>query len=279
MQDKIKKIEVRDYGLILDEITPDNYVLGGGMVPREVIRPNSDWDMFLPDREIQHNDSIDTSNCTGFAFANNIEILMYALFGRRLNYSDRFIGINAGTWPPGNTPHRVGEAIRKRGMVLENLLPFDDSIKTISEYYSPKPMPKWIAEVGGKWRDEYEFKHEWVFKNKVSIKRKRELLFEALKYSPVCVSVRAWQSMPMGEYGEVYYKEPGDIDTHLTVLYGHQDRKFWKVFDTYDNTIKLLDGNYDFLQAKRIHIARREIAYQPSWWDMLTSLLRRLQFS
>jgi hypothetical protein len=56
-------------------------------------------------------------------------------------------------------------------------------------------------------------------------------LMIGLQYSPLGVSVYAWERRPDG----IYHKPknaPGD--THWAVCYGYEDGKYWKIYDSYD---------------------------------------------
>ena len=118
---------------------------------------------------------------------------MYRLFGQKINYSDRWVGIIAGTGEGGNDPHTVCEAIRKYGLIPEEMLPFRDDLKDINEYYSFKGANKEACyEAGRKWLEQYDFKHEWVYSGYIPEDEKKNNRKVALKMSPLGISVYAW---------------------------------------------------------------------------------------
>ncbi len=237
------------YGYIKDRRTRDNYVLGGfSKVPKIILQENGQWDDYLVEREIQNVDGVETSNCTGFAISTIIEMIMKRKYGLNVNYSDRALGINAGTYPPGNTISKVSDTARRKGLIKETLLPFKD-IRNVDEYYSPSPLPEDLKQKGLLWTDRYTLMHEWVDADDVK---------EALKYSPLAIPVYAWQ-----QKDRIYYKTKGQRDTHLTVLYGYDDkRQVWKIFDSYNNTKKLYTYSSEIEDLKRYYIEEKSIEEQ-----------------
>src|SRR3990167_7965941 len=154
------KEETKKYGFILDEIKAEDYVLGGFEFAYGFpLQGDGQWDAFLPVFEAQKQGSLETWNCTAYGTLNAIEILMKRKFNVEENYSERYLGIAAGTKPPGNSPNKVAETLRKvSGVVNDRLLPFDVGVRTIRDYYSPDPLPSELLAIGRDWLREYLFK-------------------------------------------------------------------------------------------------------------------------
>jgi len=154
--------EKHNYGFIAPEITPDNYVLGASnALPKVVLQADGNWEKFLPSTERQ-NINVETFNCTSFGTLNVLETIFKKIYGENINFSDRFLGIMAGTKPPGNDPHKVGEAARKEGIILEEILPFLGA--TWQEYYSFLGGNKADCLIRGQqFLNKYVLGHEWVF--------------------------------------------------------------------------------------------------------------------
>ena len=190
-------------------------------------------------------------NCTVYGTLNAIETMFKRIFNVEENYSERYTGVLAGTTQGGNSPHKVAETIRKTGVIADRLLPFQPDINEWDEFYSPKPMDPTLQEIGTGWLRAFDFKHEWVFTPSMNLtpKQKAEKIREALKYSPVAVSVSAWR-----QKGDVYVKDVGEPDNHWCMLYAPD-----MVFDSYDNTKKRLEPNYDHQFAKIYYLAKRDI--------------------
>lgn len=251
------------FGYVKDYITRDHYVLGGiSSVPKIVLQPDGNWSQFVPTDEYQ-NIFTETYNCTGFGTLNCLETLLNRQFNSLQNYSDRFVGISAGTYPPGNSPHKVAESIRAHGLVPEFMLPFSKEIDTADKYYSPNPLLENLKQAGLLWTDLYELKHEWVdFKD----------IPEALTYSPLGVAVDAWTT----KEGEYVRTTPND--NHWTSLYGINDKGQYMIYDSYDNSHKLLSKDYIFSAIKRYYITLKDKSADPiNQRQWLTSIAEGLK--
>lgn len=256
---------IKNYGFIEPVITPEDWVLGGvGEFRGKIIRSDFDWTDSFPQPEHQKNDWVDSFGCTNFGWTNAIEVFLKAVFGIDANYSDRGLAILAGNKPYGNDPHTVAEAIRGSGLLYENLLPFSQEIRTWQEWASPSPLPARLKREAKKWRFKWSFNHDWVVNPsmKLTIKEKQDRIMEAMQYSPVCVSVRAWEQNENG----IYIKEQGAADTHWTLLGKGEQKKPWICLDSYPEYIKKIDWYYDLNYAKRFTIAD---ALPISWWRKL----------
>ena len=243
----MEKNKIVNHGFLPDKIEPDHYVLGAKQLPEEVIRPDGQWDDFLPAREIQRKNDLETMNCSNYGTLNALETLQIALYGEEKNWAERYLGVMSETTKEGNSPHKVAETIRNEsGCIPESILPFDDSIERWEQYYHPKPMTQNYISVGQQWLDYYEFGHEWVTPNSNN-------LMEALTLSPLGISVFAWQYR-----NGLYWKNPSDGDNHWVCLYGYVKGKHWKVYDSYDDTTKELEWNYNFNFSKRYYLKKKE---------------------
>jgi len=259
---------MKKYGLKFDTIKTEDYYLGGGFIGTEELQPNGQWDEFLPSEEIQNENEIETQNCTAFGIENCVNILMNKLFHEEKNYSERFIGIMANTDPySGNSPHTVCESARKNGFIEEIELPFDESIKTPEDYFQPKPMEVKYIIKGQMWLRQYDFKHEWVWRDNPEIEEKIKLIKEALKRSPVGISVYAWDSDENG-----IYQKRGQ-DNHWVCCYGYRDDiKVWKIFDSYTNTYKLYSFDANISMAKLFWIKKKPLVKENWYIDLIKRL-------
>ncbi len=246
-------MNIKNYGLIHDKFEIDHYILGSNKIGTVVINPTGNWLKSLPEKEYQNIRGLETYNCGSFATLNSDEGLELFKFFVVSNYSDRFLGIMAGTKVGGNSPHVVAEAIRKYGLIPESELPFSDDIKTIDEYYSFKGADKErCINLGKEWLKKWDFKHEWVF-NGGSVKEKNALISQALKRSPVGMSVAAW-NVPDAE--GVYSKEW--TDNHWVCCYGETENA-WLIFDSYDGIHKKYSKTSDIAMAKLYWIEKKLI--------------------
>lgn len=225
----------------------DHYLFGANNVPMEIIRPNGQYDKDLPADELQNMNGVETWNCPSYGTHNALQILVKAKYDRNFNWSERFTGVLANIiYGFGGSPHTAAEVFRLKGAISDSLLPFTNKIKTWWQYMSPKPMSQDLLDEGEKWLDQYELKHEWV------TNLTPEGMMQALKYSPLGVGIYAWY-----KNNEGYYDNPGRTDQHWTVCYGYEKGKYWKGFDSYDNTHKKIAWNYPWKFVKRYHISAK----------------------
>lgn len=236
-------------------IEEEDYVLGS--LSQEVINPSGDWQKWLPIYEPQAS-KYETFGCTAWGTLNQIETYMKKEFGFEPNYSDRFIYILANISPPGAPPTKAYEAIRKKGVIDDALLPYAD---TYEEFLQPNPMLSGYIKNALEWHSKYKFNHEWIKDpNPDKIK-------EALKFSPVAVSVTAW----IQENG--LYVDKGQRNTHWCDCFVVDGSKP-VIQDSYDQEIKVLHPDHHTKFAKRIRIVKREkplVAEPMTWLEVLRS--------
>jgi len=229
------------YGLIIDKIEEGDYVLGGvSMLPKEELQPDGDWTPFLPKKEVQNLNGIEPYACVAFTILNCVEILIKRKYGLDRNYSDRFLAAISGTKEGGNSPQRVAEFLRKAGVVKQEDWAFDESIDTFEKFYEPLP-PK-LLELAREFNREWDFKHEYVEGQDID---------EAIKYSPLLMSVAAWHND-----GQFFYKPSGASDNHATT-YVRKNLDHRLVFDSYDNHLKKVHLNAIPKVAKRFWIKKK----------------------
>lgn len=239
-----------------EQSNPKDHVLGGVFDKSgPVLVEDGQWLKYLPIKEYQAKFT-ETNSCMSFAWLNVMEIMNLRLFGKEVNYSDRYLAIASGTGPNGNTPTKVCETQRSiSGAIPEEMLPFSEDIDSQQKYLSPNPLDKKYYDEGRKWLEKYEARHYWVPTDAMS-------LMLALKKSPLVVSVVAWQ-----ENNGIYIRPPGYNDNHATVLFGYVENEYWLIWDSYPDTdgeyLKKLSWDFKFGIAKGANLA---ILEKESWW-------------
>lgn len=169
--------------------------------------------------------------------------------GFDFNISDRFLGIMAGTTAKGNDPSNVYEAVRKFGLIPEEMLPWSEDIKTAEDYYSFKGADKEACyRAGREWLSKKSFLHQWVFNPSAPLSEKINNMKVALKYSPLCVDVYAWQMDDKGFYVR------GGQSGHWTTCYNVKDFEY--IFDSYFPHGKILTPDFNFYFCKRISVEK-----------------------
>lgn len=236
------------YGLLEDKIVPDeHYILGGhGSLGGEYLQPDGQWTSYLPSIESQLNPlGFDAMACVTFGTLNALEILANRVYGQTRNWSDRFLAKVSGTTPQGNSPHHVAETLRKQGVPNEIDYPYSPAIKTWAEFYAD--ISSALKSLAIAFVNEFDFGHEWVAPQS-------DYLMEALKHSPLGISVPAWFKDENG----LYYRPTGITDNHWVCLVGYKENEYWIVYDSYQQAG---EGAESFVKKLR--------------WDVRPSMVKR----
>lgn len=222
------------------------------------IQLDGNWTPYLPKPERQSREeadgsTFDTMSCATFGTDNQVEMYVRKVFGRDIDYSDRFLSKSSGTTPQGNDPHLVLESLRKQGTVEETLWPWSSEITTWAQYFAD--IPRNIYAVATSWMAEFDLWHDYVPTDPATIR-------QALKYSPVAVSVLSLIDPDTG----LYYKPDGYglRDTHWAVIFNMDEQGNYDVFDTYEPFVKKFKAGYKFERAKVITITRQIV--NEYWW-------------
>jgi len=236
---------MKNYGLIFDKNKdPNAYVLGGfTSLPKIVLQPDGQWDAYLPEVERQ-NAIFETWNCTSYATNAVFEMLLRRLGSTLGDRSDRALALKAKTKPPGNDPHVVAQAAHDYGLVAETSLPYKN-LNNVDEYYSYKGGVEYQCDLEGQdFLMKYDVGHEYVINGGASKEERTKRMKEALQYSPLGVSVTAWNQT------NGVYVDGGQPNNHWTAVYGWNDQG-WKCFDSYDSTLKILSYDHKIEVVKR----------------------------
>jgi LysM repeat protein len=248
-----------NYGLIERNPEIEDFVLGsdnGLILP--VMRENRDWQDVLPAVEFQKNytTGFDTYGCVSYSALNCLEIYAKAVHGQDWNKSDRFTVVASFTKPgKGNSLKAVAQSIHTRGIVNESSYPFN--VGTKEEYYK-RPIPNEIYDEGKKSLGEWDFKYDWVGTGGVSA----DDIYEALKYSPVQVTLLSGSSVPIKNG---IYQPNGTKNTNhaVTAVYAVKGQ-YVRIFDHYTKSIKDYAWNCYFGSAMRHVSLKREKVEVPT---------------
>ena len=216
MAEGIKK----NTGLLLEKRpnVKDWKFLGYTGIDDKILRPDGQWDKYLPEFETQKQNNFDTYACVTYATLNCVETILLRKWGRTENYSDRFLATVSGTvCNRGNHMARVANALINHGCCKEDVYPFSADIDTCSDYYAI--IPEKVKKLALPFKNQYDFRWEWV-------ENTPETMKEALKYSPLTVVVHGGK--------------------HLVELYGYVDGRYWKCYDHYERKYKTFLWDYAF---------------------------------
>lgn len=241
---------MKNTGLIIEPVQPEDFVFGADRslatkFQGEPLQPNAYWGIYLPEEEKQAP-GYETSACVSFGTASAIEILANRIFHDRNNLSDRFVAKGSGTdQRAGNTPKKVADFIYRNWSVLEREWATKDA-GSVEEFYADIPENlKTLAVARGA---EYAFGYEYVGTSKAQLR-------EALKYSPLGISVPAWH-----EKDKRYYRPKNQADNHWTVCYGITDEGELFIFDTYAPHLKVMHKDFTPSVAMRYHLAKQTVS-------------------
>jgi hypothetical protein len=229
---------MKNYGLLLAPNRPTDWRFGGlsGVDNSVILAQDGQWDRWLPDFEAQSRPGFDSMSCVPFSALNGIEALAKRK-GYTINRSDRFTAFMSGTTPEGNTFSAVSDSIRKDGTVDESSWPFSDLIRDWATYMTPPPDD--VKAEGEQSLYSWKINSEFVWDTPDKLK-------EALQYAPVQVAIHAYGPLSGDVYGRT--EEPGN---HAVMLYGHEDGKYWKIYDHYVNKFKKLAWDTRFWGAMK----------------------------
>ena len=233
------KNEIKNYGFCLNPVEDlKAYKLGAIELPKVILRPDSQWAGWIPIDELQHTPSFDSYGCTIYGTENIQQTMERAIYGKTNEYDERYnyniLKIN----PPGADPHDAAESFRNDG-VVSGLFPMTS---TYEEYAQPRPMPTKYVSQGI--AHPYMLLHQWLWTKSQSKETRTKLIKEYLQYSPLGVSVTAWNC------SSGICVDSGKRNTHWTMLYGYND-KGWLIYDSYAPHRKILSYDHNIECCKR----------------------------
>src|SRR3990167_5171998 len=255
------------------EIKETDYVFGSGQIVGSVLRPDGDWRPYLPPQELQHRNGVESSACFIEASQHTLATILEETFDvKDQNFSARFNLIFAEAFPNGGDPLKGGQTFRDRGLIPDSMLPFSDLITSWLEFRSFIGGDKDECIRQGKvWRANWAPKYDGVVKREMDLETKYARMRDALKYSP----------LPMSVYGKIengtYVPKPkGVSDTHLVELVYIDDKDCCYVWDTYEPLLKKLPAKYNPDFAMRWSIERNTEKQQISIITQLINLLKQM---
>ncbi len=246
---------VKNYGFVPDKIEVEkDYVFGSyGNLGGTEWQPDGQWIAYTPVGESQLNFGFDPQGCVSFGTLNCVETLLRRMFDITENFSDRYLAKVSNTTPQGNSPQKVAEALRKSGTPKERDWPITPDLTDWDAFYGSIPFV--VQNKAKEFVKLFGFKHEYVKTTPTELK-------QALKYSPLGISVSAWRKNDQGLYISEF------PNNHWVELIGYKDKEYWIVYDSYfaDGVFyKKLAWDHEFSQAKRYAVNLEDQAAQVNW--------------
>ncbi len=255
---------------IYPKIEEAHYRFGSNKIVGTVLRENGDWRDFLPPDEEQNVRGIESSACYIEGQQHAIATIQEEQFNLLdQNYSSRFNALLSDGTEYGGDPLKGAESIRKDGLIRDELMPFSEIIKSWEDFHSWKGAnEKTCRDVGRKFLEQWDLKYDIVFERDEPVDVKYKKLAEALKYSPVPMSVYAW----LEDKGQ-YVKTREMSDTHLVLcVYLDKDNRPY-FLDTYSPFLKVGEPFYDSDFAMRWTVKKKE-ENKKSFWNVLIRLVK-----
>ncbi len=252
------------------ELVAPAYKFGSNELLGTILRPNGDWRDYRPKDELQERNGVESSSCYIQAQQHAIATILEEQFGIiDSDFSERFNAFLSDGTQDGGDPIAGAQSIRHDGLIPDSLLSFSPDITSWDDFHSFKDgNEKDCIKTGKEWLKQWKPEYDIVFQRRDPIKYKIMQLREALKYSPVPMSVSAWYE---GE-NNIFVKPPDSRDNHLVLcVYLDENNSPW-IFDTYEPFIKQLEPNYSSDFAMRWAITKQ--TYVESCWSKFINSLK-----
>lgn len=222
----------------------------------QVLREDGDWRDFLPPEELQNQNGVESSACYVEASQHAIAVLQEeALNLKDQNYSARFNALLSNGTQNGGDPIAGAKSIKFDGLVPDEMMSFI-GITNWPEYHSWKGVDMLGVRAKAKeFLDKWSLNFKILSEKNTPLKTKYLDLREALKRSPVPLSVCAWYE----KNGE-YYKPEGKRDNHFVLALYLDEHDSIHILDTYSPYLKVLAPKTQFEFALVWVVEKRQIS-------------------
>lgn len=238
------------------------YVLGVNSPLGAVIHaPDGQWPEVLYEPQAA---TYETFGCVIWGMETSVEMFLKKVYGFEPNYDERYIYLQSDVDVSrgGSNPQNAYEAARNTGLIDNEPMP-----KTLLEFQDKSYLTPARYKKGKEWLSKWTFKHDWLTDTS------KETIKGALPLSPVGLAVTAWLADENG-----LYVDNGLPNTHWVVAFGHLSEFngvkgiILKVFDTYDQSVKLLHPNHRISMAKRIDIREADEISEEDYLSVFAAL-------
>jgi len=249
------------HGVLSPSIQPKDYILGATSgCPWEIVNKSGSWLGHAPKpHEMQLQQGVDLAMCTNFAATDTVEAILHERYGEMYNFNERALAVMSNQQINGNNLGTVAEAIRTKGLVMQDCHPWNPSVHDTYEKMmdaSQEEVTDWI-EQGQMFLQTYDVRWEWVWSTRMR---------EALKCAPLfAASLYASEN---NKEGDIYKTDLPNSDktTHAIVLLKQQLDGYKYIDDSYEQQIKKLDVDFNVPVGIRFWIRNKkhpEIMYYP----------------
>lgn len=265
-------------GLKLEPAQPHHPYVGSGLMTARFgaaeLNPTGDWTPYKAADEHQANSSWDSDCCYIFSTLKPFIMLAnlqgYNDFPKDL--SERFTASVMNAQYGGGNPWDAGTATEIFGAVLEQLLPFDDSIQNWDEWIHPHPMESSALSLAKALLDKYEFGQEWIFAwgNSYTPAQKTQMIADAAKRGAVAYSVDGYYRFNRKKQ---LTKPVGGQDSHWVTHLKSNDDGTKTFHDQYDPFEVTVEKDYDHNAAILYFLKKKAPTANPTFFDQVLSIL------
>jgi len=238
---------IKNYGLIVEPLSPEDWLFGSSGLGMEIRREDSDWTNYLPTGEKQKRNDVDKMCCVTASALNVLETeFIYQMKKNLINqddlnwlkqygyldenglpdFSDRFIAYLSGTSQIGNSFKKVADTIRKYGLIPETRLPYRKSM-TWNEFYNPNEITNDLKNLGQEWLKRFPVNYEFVTSD----------YSEARKRNPLQVAIHAYN----GIENDIY------VRTELPLNHAVENQKRQFIYDSYEPYEKQMAPDFIYM--------------------------------
>lgn len=265
---------MRDNTGLLEEIQEFSaYILGKSKMPFIPYVDDGDWRPHAPRFEHQAP-RYETSACTAFTVENQIQFFMKGVYNEEVDLSENFLALVTPI-PVGKgvDPQKTYEAVRHEGMVPNDVLPMPRNIR---DWTDTTRLTKSILAKGQYWLQQHTYQHEWLWNSAGNRPANYiEILKEALKTSPIGISVSAWET-EIDQWGNEVYVSRGSVNNHKTLLVHIDKENYPWVYDSYEPHDKRLAKDHNIRRAKRIWINKKTVPAMATHIRILKNIIKLL---
>ncbi len=244
------------------------YKFGSNELQGVPLRADGNWLDYRPKDELQERNGVESSCCYIQGQQHAIATILEEQFGIiDSDFSERFNALLSGGTQDGGDPIKGAQSFRHNGLIPDSMLPFSPDITSWEDFHSFKGGSKSdCVKAGKEWLKQWDPEYDIVFQRNDPVTDKYAQLREALKFSPIPMSVAAWY-----QNGDIYIKPAGIRDWHLVVcLFLDSDNSPW-ILDTYFPFIKKLEPFYNSDFGMRYSVTK-QVYVQSCWSKFISSL-------
>jgi hypothetical protein len=265
---------VKNLGVIIEPIKPEDWVVGASGIDFKSNVADGNWRKWLPIGELQYNEAIDFMNCVTQAAINKIEVQINYKLAKgllraeqksflydndyikdgKVHFSKRHIAKLSNTSKKGNTFGRVANAIKKFGLIPEELW-IPTKKMTWDEYYCD--VPQNLIDLGKKFLELFYFQYEiLVSPLRPSTKEEaKKVMSKHITQAPLEIftkTCKGWRTE------DIVPACTGTIN-HATMVYAIIWKQYFSDFDHYKPFEKKLAWDYNIPYAFKIIIRQRNL--------------------